>query len=431
MALTKQKHNVLKESFSSLRIRNYRLYFSGNLFSLFGDMMQSTAQGYLIYELTNSPSFLGYVTFANGLPSWLLMLFAGVIVDRIFSKRRLMLVTISTMMLLAFILSFLVFTDIVLPWHILILALILGIANAFNTPARQAFVADLVPKNELSNAIALNSMMFNLARVVGPTAAGIAYALFGPAWCFLINAITFLFIIGALLLMRFSNETSITENKNTDYKKENLQIEQTEPQEKMFVALGNSFKYIWSDKTTFWLIIAVFMIGFSMGGFVTLFPVWATEILHGGVEYNGYLLSFRGMGSVIGALIVASLSKLSVKGILFTIGSFLTPVLMLGFTFTRTLPTSLGFLFFTGLVFMLFVNTCNSMVQERVADQLRGRVMSVYSLSLMGAFSLGGLVISSVAERINTPVAMQIGSIILLSFSLVVFIFYPKMRKTD
>lgn len=429
MALSKQKNNVLKESFSSLRIRNYRLYFSGNLFSLFGDMMQSTAQGYLIYELTSSPSFLGYVTFANGLPSWLLMLFAGVIVDRIISKRRLMLLTISTMMLLAFILSFLVFTDIVLPWHILVLALILGVANAFNTPARQAFVADLVPKSELSNAIALNSMMFNLARVVGPTAAGIAYALFGPAWCFLINAITFLFIIGALLLMRFNFKETPKNEQLLNNKTEKLNT--IGPQEKIFMALGNSFKYIWEDRTTFWLIVAVFMIGFSMGGFVTLFPVWATEILNGGVEYNGYLLSFRGMGSVIGALIVASFSKLNVKGKLFTIGSFLTPVLMIGFTFTRTLVSSLVFLFFTGLVFMLFVNTCNSMVQERVADQLRGRVMSVYSLSLMGAFSLGGLIISNIADRLNTPFAMQIGSIFLILFSIIVFFFYPKMRQTN
>ena len=429
MALSKQKNNVLKESFSSLRIRNYRLYFSGNLFSLFGDMMQSTAQGYLIYELTSSPSFLGYVTFANGLPSWLLMLFAGVIVDRIISKRRLMLLTISTMMLLAFILSFLVFTDIVLPWHILVLALILGIANAFNTPARQAFVADLVPKSELSNAIALNSMMFNLARVVGPTAAGIAYALFGPAWCFLINAITFLFIIGALLLMRFNFKETPKNEQLLNNKTEKLNTKDS--QEKIFMALGNSFKYIWEDRTTFWLIVAVFMIGFSMGGFVTLFPVWATEILNGGVEYNGYLLSFRGMGSVIGALIVASFSKLNVKGKLFTIGSFLTPVLMIGFTFTRTLVSSLVFLFFTGLVFMLFVNTCNSMVQERVADQLRGRVMSVYSLSLMGAFSLGGLLISNIADRLNTPFAMQIGSIFLILFSIIVFFFYPKMRQTN
>ena len=431
MALTKQKRNVLKESFSSLRIRNYRLYFSGNLFSLFGDMMQSTAQGYLIYEITSSPSFLGYVTFANGLPSWLLMLFAGVIVDRILSKRRLMLVTISTMMLLAFILSLLVFTDIVLPWHILVLALILGVANAFNTPARQAFVADLVPKNELSNAIALNSMMFNLARVVGPTAAGIAYALFGPAWCFLINGLTFLFIIAALLLMKFNKAENVSNPEEESPQIEPTNLNKTESQEKLFIALGNSFKYIWSDKITLWLIVSVFMIGFSMGGFVTLFPVWATDILHGGVKYNGYLLSFRGMGSVLGALIVASFSKLPVKGRLFTIGSFLTPILMIGFTFTRTLISSLAFLFFTGLVFMLFINTCNSMVQERVADNLRGRVMSVYSLSLMGAFSVGGLIISNLADRYNTPFSMQIASGLLLIFSIVIFIFVPKMRKTN
>ena len=422
MNSSQRKSNPILESFSSLRIRNYRLYFIGNLFSLFGDMMQSTAQGYLIYEITSSPKFLGMTSFAQGLPAWILMLFAGVLVDRILSKRRLMIITISTMMLLALILSLLVFLDTVQPWHILVLAFTLGIANAFNTPARQAFVADLVPKDQLSNAIALNSMMFNLARVVGPTAAGIAYAVFGPAWCFLINAITFLFIIGALIMMRLEpKEKVVVESIEGD--------KVVQQKESVFKSLGNAFNYIWLDKVTLMLVITVFMIGFGMGGFVTLFPVWSTDILHGGVEYNGYLISFRGMGSVIGALILASLSKLEIKGKLFTIGSILTPAMMIIFTFTRTLPSSLTVLFFMGAVFMLFINTCNSMVQERVSDDLRGRVMSVYSLSLMGAFSIGGLIVASIADVLDTPTAMLISSCMLFLFSLLIFIFFPIMRN--
>lgn len=423
MGISKHKSTPLLSSFSSLKIRNYRLYFIGSLFSLFGDMMQRTAQGYLIYEITNSPSFLGLVTFANGLPAWILMLFAGVLIDRILIKRNLIVLTQVIMMVLAFVLAGLVFTNKVEPWHIIALALLLGITNAFNMPARQAFVADLVPKEEMANAIALNSMMFNLARVIGPTAAGIAYATMGPAWCFFINAITFIFIIAALILMRFDKPSS--PNKEI-IQTENHKLDKTH--EPILKSLKQSFAYIWNDKVTFWLIVGVFMIGFGIGGFITLFPVWATDVLHGGVEYNGYLISFRGFGSVIGALLLASLSRYEIKGKLFTIGSILTPSLMILFTFTRTLSSSLTVLVFMGAAFMLFINTCNSIVQTRVADELRGRVMSVYSLSLIGAFSLGGLIIALVADRLNTPTAMLISSSLLLLFSVSIFIFFPKLR---
>jgi len=190
-----------QQTFAALKYPNYRLWFWGQMVSLFGTWMQSTAQGFLVFQLTHSPAYLGYVGFAAGLPSWLFMLYAGVIADRM-SRRTLLVITQTCMMVLAFIIAGLTFLGLVQPWHILVLALILGVANAFDAPARMAFVLEMVEREDLTNAIALNSAMFNSALVVGPAVAGITYAAFGPAWCFTINGFSFIAVIAALLAMR-------------------------------------------------------------------------------------------------------------------------------------------------------------------------------------------------------------------------------------
>src|SRR5262245_9039549 len=178
----------LSQTFSAFRYRNYRLWFAGQLVSLVGTWMQTTAQGFLVFELTHSPAYLGYVGFAAGVPSWLFMLYGGVIADRV-SRRNLLLMTQTGMVILAFILAALTFSGWVQPWHIIVLALGLGVANAFDAPARQAFVVEMVDREDLTNAIALNSSMFNLATVVGPAVSGLVYAWLGPAWCFTINGL--------------------------------------------------------------------------------------------------------------------------------------------------------------------------------------------------------------------------------------------------
>ena len=190
-----------QRTFAALQYPNYRLWFMGQLVSLVGTWMQITAQSFLVFELTHSTAYLGYVGFANGLPSWLFMLYGGVIADRM-SRRKLLMITQSTMMVLAFLLAGLAFAGLVQPWQIVVLALALGTANAFDAPARQAFVLELVDRPDLTNAIALNSSMFNLATVVGPTVAGLTYAAFGAAWCFALNGVSFIAVIIALVLMR-------------------------------------------------------------------------------------------------------------------------------------------------------------------------------------------------------------------------------------
>ena len=190
-----------RKTFTALKYPNYKLWFWGQMTSLFGTWMQITALSYLTFELTHSPAYLGYVGFANGIPTWLFMLYAGVVADRM-SRRRLMIITQTAMMILAFILAALSFLGHIQPWHIVLLAFGLGVANAFDAPARQAFVVELVEREDLGNAIALNSTMFNLGAAIGPAIAGVVYAALGPGWCFTINGASFIAVISALLMMR-------------------------------------------------------------------------------------------------------------------------------------------------------------------------------------------------------------------------------------
>src|ERR687885_66355 len=198
--------NAWARTFAALRHPNYRLWFMGQLVSLVGTWMQITAQSFLVFQLTHSTAYLGFVGFANGLPSWLFMLYGGVVADRV-ARRTLLLLTQSTMLLLAAVLAVLAFTGVVQPWHVVLLAFALGTANAFDAPAAQAFVFELVDRDDVTNAIALNASQFNLATVVGPTVAGLTYAAFGAAWCFALNGVSFLAVIVALVLMKLPART--------------------------------------------------------------------------------------------------------------------------------------------------------------------------------------------------------------------------------
>src|SRR5271157_188720 len=192
-----------RRTFAALAYPNYRLWFFGQMTSLFGTWMQSTAQGYLVYDLTRSEVYLGYVGFASGVATWIFTLYGGVIADRI-PRRRLLVITQTLSMVLAFILSLLVFTRVVAPWHIILLAFCLGVVNAFDAPARQSFVLEMVDRPALTNAIALNATMFSTATAIGPAIGGLTYAAFGPGWCFAINGASFLAVIAALIAMRLA-----------------------------------------------------------------------------------------------------------------------------------------------------------------------------------------------------------------------------------
>jgi predicted MFS family arabinose efflux permease len=403
---------IAMQAFASLGHRNYRLWFIGQAASLVGTWMQFTAQGFLVFQLTHSPAFLGYVGFASGAPVWLFTLFGGVISDRM-PRRDLLLMTQAAMMLLAFILAALTFFGHVQPWHIVLLAFGLGIANAFDAPARQAFVVELVEREDLGNAIALNATMFNLAAAIGPAIAGVAYAVFGPGWCFTINGVSFIAVIAALLLMRLKPQP---------------------PQVRMGGALDDlkdGLHYVISH-STIRLLIAVVVVTTIFGmSFAALLPAWAVNILGGDSATNGFLQSARGIGSLIGTLVVASLAQAKIKGKLLTLGSLTLPALLLVWSAMRWLPLSLLVLGGVGWGTMLVLNTANILVQLHVPDSLRGRVMGIYTLCFFGTFPVGALGIGTVAEVIGEPMTVALGALVALAFAALLLVRAPQLRALE
>ena len=399
-----------RQTFSAFKYRNYRLWYLGQLVSLMGSWMQLTAQGYLVFQLTKSPAFLGYVGFAAGAPTWLFMLYGGVIADRI-PRRTLLICTQTAMMCLAFVLAALTFTGLVRPWHIVIMAGLMGVAMAFDVPARQAFVLELVARKDMANAIALNSTMFNSATAVGPAVAGLVYALFGPAWCFLVNAVSFVAIIVALLMMRIDLGPKKVRKIST------------------IAELREGLRYAFHEpmiRTIIIVVGATSLFGFS---FATLIPAWAVKILNGDAVTNGYLQSARGVGALLSALMIASLSHYDLKGKLLTAGTLVFPVLLFAFSFARWFPLSLLLMLGVGAALIQIMNLANALVQSLVPDHLRGRVMGLYGLTFFGLMPLGALWVGMAAEHLGEPVAVMIGAGLSLAVAFLVFLRVPALRR--
>ncbi len=402
----------LRDTFVSLKYPNYRLWFIGQLVSLVGTWTQTTAQGYLIYQLTKSPAYLGYASFANGLPSWFFTLYAGAIADRV-PRRTLMVITQSSMLVLAFVLAILAFTNTVQWWHILILTFLLGISNAFDAPARQAFVLEMVEREDMTNAIALNSTMFNSAVVLGPAFGGLIYAWVGPGWCFTINGISFIAVIIALLLMRLKPFVPIRSYGSTwSDVKEGLKFVVNHPALRMLIS--NLF-----ITTTFGL------------GIATLIPAWAVVVLGGDASTNGFLLAARGFGSLIGALTIAALGHIRFRGKVWTVNSLIMPIMMVVFAYMHWLIPSLLAMAAMGFSFMMIVNLSNAMVQTRIPDEMRGRVMGIYTFFFFGAIPLGSLIAGWAADIIGEPVTVIISAVILLVFALWVIWRQPALRAME
>ncbi len=399
-------------TFAALKYRNYRLWFGGQLASLVGTWMQTTAQAFLIFQLTHSPAYLGYVTFASGIPTWFLMLYGGVVIDRM-PRRTLLVITQTSMMILAFILAGLTFTGIVQAWHILVLAFLLGATNAFDAPARQAFVADLVDHEDLTNAIALNSTMFQSATVVGPAVAGLTYAAFGPAWCFTINGISFIAVIGALLLMHI--QPLPARRRATSSLRE----------------MSEGLRYSLSHPILRALIALIGAMGLFSTAYMTLFPAWAVTVLHGDATTNGWLQSARGLGALAGAFTIAALGRFQWKGRLLTFGAFVFPATLIVFSEITSQPLSLLTLLAVGWGFLVTANLAGTLLQTLVPEDLRGRVTGVYSLVAFGSLPIGALAAGAAAEWIGAPPTVLIGAILLLLFAVGLYILAPQLRRVE
>lgn len=402
----------LDRTFAALKYPNYRLWFAGQLASLVGTWMQTTAQGFLVFQLTNSPIYLGLVGFVSGIPSWVFMLYGGAVADRM-PRRTLLVITQTSMLVLAFALAVLTFAGLVQPWHIVMLAFLLGVANAFDTPARQSFVLEMIEREDLGNAIALNATMFQSAVVVGPAVAGVTYALFGPAWCFTINGLSFVAVIAALLRMRLKPmavRTRITS---------------------IWQDLSESLRYIAAHPVIRTIIVLVSVTSLFATGFITLFPDWAVIVLKGDATTNGWLQSARGVGSLLGALMIASLGRFKFKGKLLTIGTIVFPLSLILFALIGSLAWSILALVVVGWGFMILFNMGNVLVQTHVEDEFRGRVMGVYSLTFGGLSPIGALLAGTMAEHVGAPATVIAGAAITLVFALLVWWRVPRLNALE
>ncbi len=383
----------MKRAFVSLSYPNYRLWFTGQLISMTGTWMQNTAQAYLAFELTKSPAFLGMMAFAQGVPTWIFMIYAGAIVDRI-SRRHILIVSQIFMMCLAILMAFLTWLDRLQPWHILILASLTGVANSFDAPARQSLASELVDKKDLTNALALNGALFNLGSTVGPALAGIIYVVSGPIVCFVLNALSFLAVLIALVKIKLPPKIRRkTEESILDQLKEGVIYATTHRVIGVLIFLAGSMS----------------LFGISV---VTIFPAWAVHQLDGDARVAGYLQAGRGLGAVLGALCVAYFASIMVRGRWIAIGALALPLALIGFSLSRNLTLSLIFVALLGVSQIMLLNLSNSLIHSEVDDRLRGRVASIFGLTFFGLMPIGGLIMGQLAERWSEPFAVAVVAIL-------------------
>ena len=397
-------------TFAALRHRNYQLYFGGQLVSNAGTWMQIVAQGWLVYQLSHSEMMLGIVGFAAAIPSMLVTPWGGVVVDRV-PRRRLLLLTQSGAMLLAFILAALAFTGAVREWHIVLLAAGLGFVNAFDAPARQAFVVDMVGREDLPNAIALNSLMFNSARAIGPALGGMLLAVVGAAWCFTINGFSFLAVLLGLAAMRLPDRVGAG------------------TAESPWRQLWQGVQYLREEPTLagiLWLSLCFSVFGVS---YFTLLPAFVERVLHQGAVIYGWVTAATGIGAVSGALLIANHRGRMRRGEWLLWASIGFPIVLAVFAFTSLVPLSLALALGLGFGFMSQFTMMNTLLQTRVADALRGRVMALYALTFFGFAPFGNLAIGAVSERIGLSPTIGIFAAVNLLLAILVHRKVPQIRQ--
>ena len=378
--------------FRSLRHRNYRLFFGGQLISLIGTWMQSVAQSWLIYRLTHSTVLLGVAAFVGQFPGFLVAPFGGVVADRR-DLRQVLILTQTSAMILAFLLAALTFAGKVETGHVLALGAAMGVVNAFDIPARQAIVVDLVGREDMVNAIALNSSVFNGARMIGPAVAGVLLAWAGEGWCFLLNALSYLAVIWGLWRMRLPARESRA----------------GEPGRSTTAHIVEGFRYIGRTPPIRSLLILVgvsMMLGLP---FASMLPVFAEDILHRGSSGLAGLTTGWGAGALLGALTLTlrkSLRGLSAWIALSCAGFGLS---LIGFAYSRDYWLSVVMLVPVGFCMMVQLAACNTLIQSMVSDRLRGRVMAVYSMTFLGLSPLGALLEGLLAKPLGAPGAVALG----------------------
>lgn len=394
----------------ALRHRNFQLFAGGQLISLVGTWMQQVAQSWLIFRLTQSSFLLGMVSFAGQIPVFLVSPIGGHVADRL-DRRRIMIATQTASMILAFVLAALTLSHRVREWHIILLAVFLGLVNAFDLPARQAALVQMVEREDLMNAIALNSSMFNGARVIGPAIAGLLVAAIGEGWCFFVNGASYIAVIVGLLMMRMPKKLEGHAVSGTAI--ENI---------------VEGFRYVAHTAPIRALLLLIGVISFCGMPYAVLMPVFAENILHAGARGLGILMGASGAGALLGSIALAMRS--SVKGlgrwVAVSAGAFGAALAL--FALSRSFWLSAAFLVPVGAMMMVQMASSNTLIQSMVPDALRGRVMAVYSMMFMGMGPLGSLLAGSAAHRIGAPIAVAAGGVISVLGAIVFGLRLPNLR---
>ena len=381
-----------RDTFAALKHRNFRLFFAGQFVSLIGGWMQTTAQGWLVYQLTGSKVLLGTVAAVGALPLLLLSVWGGSLADR-HPKRTVIFFTQTGMMLLAFAFAALVWSGRIQPWHILVLAALGGAAMAFDMPARQAFTVEMTSREDLMNAISLNSSIFNGARIVGPSVAGFLMAHVGMAWCFLLNGLSFIAVIAGLLMMRLPKFVPPAEPHSTG----------------RHVVEG--FAYVAGHQRVRLLLLLLGVVGIFGWSYSVLLPAYATDILHVGERGYGALLSANGVGALLGALTVATYGSRVRPRLMILGGLWVFSATLVLLAVVRWFPLVLACLAVGGWGMLLYFATTNTLVQTSVSDAMRGRVMGIWALVFGGTIPLGGLESGLLSQAVGVPWTVAAGAL--------------------
>jgi MFS family permease len=385
-------------TFRALRHRNFQLFFTGQLISLIGTWMQSVAQSWLVYRLPGSSALLGLVAFAGQIPIFLLSPIAGYAADRV-SRHRLVIATQSTSMALALALAALTLTNRIRIWELFVLSALLGVANAFDIPARQSFLVEMVGREDLMNAIALNSSMFNGARIIGPAIAGILVAKIGEGWCFFANGISYIAVLWGLLLMQVNPFRPAPATMSAWH------------------TIREGFRYVARTAPIRAIVQLIAIVSFAGLPYLVLMPIFADRILHSGAEGLGILMGANGLGALGGALLMASRTALKGFTIWIPSAAAVFAFSLAGFAGSSQLWLSCAMLFTAGFALMIQVGASNTLIQSIVPDHLRGRAMSVYSMMYIGVGPFGALAAGFAADSFGVRLTLFAGAVICVAAS--------------
>jgi predicted MFS family arabinose efflux permease len=410
-ALQEERRDNVPRAVRALRNPNFRLFWTGNFLSNIGTWMQNVAQGWLIVTLTNSSFWLGVVGFAGSIPFLIFTLFGGVFADRV-DKRRLLLVTQTVMMVLAFLIAGLTWFKMIGVWSVAAIAFANGVALSMNAPSYQALVPKLVPREDLTNAIALNSAQFNMSRILGPTLGGYAMLLLGIAGNFFLNGLSFVAVLWALARIRYPEELPARH-------------------ESVLRSLRGGFTYLNSHSQMRILMAMTAVVSFLAMPFITFIPYFAKIQLGAGETGLGWLLACSGTGSVLGALTIAVLGNIRRRGPVLTITGIVFFLAIAGFSESRHLYLSEGLAFIEGFNGILMISCFNVSLQHLSSDAMRGRIMSIYTTSFLGLPPLGSLMAGELSRHMPTGHVLALMAAVATLMFIAVFLWSRPLRELD